>query len=144
MRRLFALCAAFLAALSRAQTPVGLWQTIDDTTKKPKAHVRLTEESGVLRGVIMRGLDPNDKPDAVCELCSDERKDKPLIGMTIVRNLRKDPSSGAWSGGDILDPNNGKVYRAQVTPSADNKTLLVRGYIGTPFFGRSQVWQRIE
>jgi uncharacterized protein (DUF2147 family) len=144
MRRLFALCAAFPAALSQAQTPVGLWQTIDDTTKKPKAHVRLTEESGVLRGVIILGLDPNDKPDAVCELCSDERKDKPLIGMTIVRNLRKDPSSGSWSGGDILDPNNGKVYRAQVTPSADNKTLSVRGYIGTPFFGRSQVWQRVE
>jgi uncharacterized protein (DUF2147 family) len=64
--------------------------------------------------------------------------------MTIVRNLRKEKSGETWSGGDILDPNNGKVYRAQITPSADNKTLAVRGYIGSPLFGRTQVWQRIE
>lgn len=144
MTRLFALYTLFPATIAFAQTPVGLWQTIDDVTKKPKAHVRLTEEAGAVRGVIILGLDPNDKPDAVCELCSDERKGKPLTGMTIVRNLRKEKSGETWSGGDILDPNNGKVYRAQITPSADNKTLAVRGYIGSPLFGRTQIWQRIE
>ncbi len=127
-----------------AQTPVGLWQTTDDVTKKPKAHVRLLEEAGVLRGFVVAGLDPADKPDQVCVLCTDERQGKPIIGMSIVRQMRHDKERGQWSGGDILDPNNGKVYRAQLTPSADNKTLSVRGYIGSPIFGRTQLWQRVE
>jgi uncharacterized protein (DUF2147 family) len=147
MSRLFRVAASvFLPAAQCcfAQTPVGLWQTIDDATKKPKAQIRITEEAGVVRGTIVRVVDPSEKPDAVCELCTDERKDKPVVGMTIVRNLKKEAERGVWSGGDILDPNNGKVYRAQMTPSADNKTLAVRGYIGTPFLGRSQTWQRVE
>jgi uncharacterized protein (DUF2147 family) len=147
MQRLIRLAALFLIPAAHcclAQTPVGLWQSIDDTTKKPKAQIRITEESGVARGTIVRVIDPGEKPDAVCELCTDERKGKPVVGMMIVRNLKKEAERDVWSGGDILDPNNGKVYRAQMTPSADNKTLSVRGYIGTPFLGRSQTWQRVE
>jgi uncharacterized protein (DUF2147 family) len=141
----FCALATFLASAQPfAQSPAGLWQTTDDVSKKPKAHVRLVEEAGVVRGFVVVGLDPNDKPDAVCALCTDERKDKPIVGMTIVRNLRKNPAGDAWTGGDVLDPNNGKVYRAQVTLSADNKTLTLRGYIGTPLLGRNQTWQRIE
>ncbi len=126
------------------QTPVGLWRSIDDVSKKPKAEIRLVEEAGLVRGFIVAGLDPNDKADAVCALCTDERKDKPMIGMTIVRYLQKDKSGHLWSGGDILDPNNGKVYRAQISINEDNKSLSLRGYIGAPLFGRSQTWYRIE
>jgi uncharacterized protein (DUF2147 family) len=142
--RLTSLLAIPAAQCCLAQTPVGLWQTIDDATKKPKAQIRITEDAGVVRGTIVRVVDPNEKPDAVCELCTDERKGKPVVGMVIVRNLKKEAEREVWSGGDILDPNNGKVYRAQMTPSADNKSLAVRGYIGTPFLGRSQTWQRVE
>jgi uncharacterized protein (DUF2147 family) len=141
---IFSLTFLPAAQFCLAQTPVGLWQTIDDATKKPKAQIRITEEAGVVRGTIVRVVDPAEKPDAVCELCTDERKGKPVVGMVIVRNLKKEAEREVWSGGDILDPNNGKVYRAQMTPSADNKTLSVRGYIGTPLLGRSQIWQRVE
>jgi uncharacterized protein (DUF2147 family) len=143
------ICIATLAAVAtsitstvQAQTPVGVWLTIDDATKKPRSHVRIVEESGVLKGAVVKGLDPNDKPDAVCELCTDDRKDKPIIGMTILRNLKK--NGDKWDGGDVLDPNNGRVYRAQITVSPDNKALTLRGYIGTPLLGRSQTWTRVE
>jgi uncharacterized protein (DUF2147 family) len=131
-----------VGCVANAQTPVGLWLTVDDSTKKPRSHVRIVEEGGALRGTVVKGLDPNDKPDAVCDLCTDDRKDKPIIGMTIIRNLKKNGEK--WDGGDVLDPNNGKVYRALITVTPDNKTLTLRGYIGTPFLGRSQTWTRVE
>ncbi len=128
-----------------AQTPVGIWKTIDDTTGKPSGLIRIVEHNGVLSGTIEKMLDPKDKPDAVCDLCTDERKDKPILGMTILRNVKKHPSEAhKWDGGDILDPNNGKVYRVRLNLAENNKTLNVRGYIGTPMLGRSQVWERTE
>ena len=62
--------------------------------------------------------------------------------MTIIRNVKK--NEAVWDGGDILDPNNGKVYRVRLTPNSDNNKLEVRGYFGAPMFGRSQTWLRVE
>ena len=126
----------------QAQTPVGAWKTIDDATGKEKSIVRITETAGVLSGKVEKGLDPAQSPDSRCDECSDSRKGQPIVGMTIIRNVKKGDS--AWDGGDILDPNNGKIYRVRLTPSSDNKKLEVRGYFGTPMFGRSQTWIRIE
>jgi uncharacterized protein (DUF2147 family) len=126
-------------------TPVGLWKTIDDETKTEKSLVRLTESgSGVLTGRIEKIFDPakvNDK----CVKCTDERKDQPLVGLTIVRRVspaKDDP--GVWDGGDITDPNNGKTYRVRMTPIEGGKKLEVRGYFGTPLIGRTQTWIRVE
>ena len=130
------------SALLQAQTPVGVWKTIDDATGKEKSLVRITETSGVLSGKVEKGLDPTVKADAKCDECTDNRKGQPIIGMTIIRNVKK--GEAVWEGGDILDPNNGKVYRVRLTPSGDNKKLEVRGYFGTPMFGRSQTWVRVE
>ena len=136
--------ALVLSANAFAQaTPVGLWKTIDDETKKEKSLVRITDAGGVLTGRIEKFLDPASKPDAACDKCTDERKDKPILGMTIVRNAKHDADDPAlWTGGDILDPNKGKVYRLRLKPTDGGKTLEVRGYIG-PFF-RDQTWVRVE
>jgi uncharacterized protein (DUF2147 family) len=132
-------CAAAWAQIS----PAGLWKTIDDDTKQEKSLVRIRESAGVFSGTIEKLLDPTVKPDAVCEKCSDERKDKPLIGLTILRNLRQNADDKAvWDGGDIVDPNNGKVYRSRLKPVEGGKKLEMRGYIG-PFY-RTQVWIRVE
>ena len=86
---------------------------------------------------------PTTKLDDVCEKCTDERKDKPVLGMTIIRNIKASADDkGIWDGGDILDPNNGKVYRARLKPVDGGKKLEMRGYIG-PFY-RTQVWLRVE
>ncbi|MBX3621845.1 MAG: DUF2147 domain-containing protein [Rhizobacter sp.] len=133
------------AALAQATTPVGVWKTIDDKTKVEKSLVRISEAGGVLSGRIEKLLDPAAKPDAVCEECTDERKGKPILGMTILNGVKKNAEhEGLWDGGTILDPNNGKTYKVRLKPSQDGKTLEVRGYIGVPMLGRSQTWLRVE
>ena len=137
-----ALSMASLSAFAQ-MSPVGLWKTIDDDTKKEKSLVRITENNGVYSGKIEKFLDPDSKPDAVCDKCTDERKDKPILGMTILRNLKQSADDKTvYDGGDIVDPNNGKVYRSRLKPIEDGKKLEMRGYIG-PFY-RTQHWLRVE
>ncbi|MFO1273653.1 MAG: DUF2147 domain-containing protein, partial [Rubrivivax sp.] len=99
------LAAACGAAFAQA-TPAGLWKTIDDETKQEKSFVRIVDNAGVLAGKIEKLLDPG-KQDAKCEKCSDARKDQPVMGMTIIENVKKNPDEAYWDGGTILDPNNG-------------------------------------
>ena len=130
------------AAFAQA-SPVGLWKTIDDGTQQEKSLVRISESAGVLTGRIEKLLDPTAKPDVVCDKCTDERKDKPVLGMTILRNLRNNADDKEWwDGGDVTDPNNGKVYRARLRTIEGGKKLQMRGYIG-PFY-RTQTWLRVE
>src|SRR3990167_5103405 len=117
---------AHAAAFAQA-TPVGLLKTIDDDTQKEKSLVRITDNGGVLSGKIEKLLDPAPKPDAVCDKCTDERKDKPILGMTILRNLKNSADDVEWwEGGDITDPNNGKTYRARVRTVEGGKKLQMR------------------
>jgi uncharacterized protein (DUF2147 family) len=136
---------AFAAHAAHAQaTPVGLWKTIDDETKTERSHVRISDSAGVLSARIEKLLDPS-KQDARCDKCSDERKDKPILGMAIVRNVKQNADDpGLWDGGEILDPNNGKTYKVRLRPVNGGKSLEVRGYIGAPLLGRTQTWQRVE
>lgn len=120
-------------------SPVGLWKTIDDATKQPKALIRISDQGGALVGKIEKILVPNGA-DAVCDQCTDQRKDKPIQGMTILSGLKKDGQE--WTGGEILDPNNGKVYKAMAKLADGGRTLEVRGYVGVPTFGRTQSWLR--
>jgi uncharacterized protein (DUF2147 family) len=123
-------------------SPVGLWRTIDDETKTEKSQVRITEAGGVFSGVIEKIADPA-KQDAKCDQCTDDRKDKPVLGMTIIRNVRQDADDKTvWGGGEILDPKNGKTYKTRLKPVDGGKTMEMRGYIG--FLYRTQVWQRVE
>ena len=141
MKSLFA-AALLLPALALAQnTPVGLWKTIDDDGKTAKSLVRISEQGGTLVGSIDKLLDPAAPTDSKCDKCSDDRKDKPVVGLQIIRGVKAE-GDGVWGGGEILDPNNGKTYRTRLKPVDGGKKLEMRGYIG-PFY-RSQLWQRVE
>jgi uncharacterized protein (DUF2147 family) len=142
----FAASLALAAPLAFAQAgPVGLWKTIDDKTGKERSMIRITESGGVHAGVIEKRLDPDAKPDDKCDKCADERKDKPIQGLTIIRNVRQNADDkGLWDGGDILDPENGKVYKVRLKPVDGGKKLEVRGYVGAPLLGRTQTWIRAE
>jgi len=140
-----ALALASGLAAAQADSPAGLWKTVDDNTKKEKSLVRIVESGGVYTGKVEKVIDPDSPKDATCKDCTDDRKDKPVVGMTIIRNMK--PSAGdknVFEGGDILDPNNGKVYSAKLTLVDGGKKLDVRGYIGMPMLGRTQTWQRVE
>ena len=132
------------ADLASAPSPVGVWKTIDDSSGKPQALVKIIDVNGELRGSIARLYqEPNEDQNPHCEKCSGERKNAPILGMTILYGLHKD-DEGNWSGGEILDPNNGDTYHSKVSISPDGKTLTMRGYIGVSLFGRSQTWLRVE
>ena len=143
LKILLALAAFVVHAAALAQaTPVGLWKSIDDETKKERSLVRIVDSGGVLSGTIEKLLDP-EKQNDVCDKCTDERKDKPLIGMVIIRNAKQSADDKAiWDGGDITDPDNGKIYKLRLKPLDGGKSLEVRGYIG-PFY-RNQTWIRVE
>ena len=121
-------------------TPVGLWRTVDDATGKAKALVRIVEASGVLSGRIEHLFDPDPKWNGRCDKCRDERKDQPVLGMTILSGARKDGDD--YKGGEILDPENGNLYRCMLRVTDAGDRLEVRGFIGIALFGRTQVWLR--
>jgi uncharacterized protein (DUF2147 family) len=136
-----ALLASAVTAMAQTNTPIGMWQTIDDHTGQPKALVQITEDSsGQLSGKVIKGLGPNERPDRRCTACTDARKDQPIIGMTIISDMKKD--GDAWDHGQILDPENGKVYKCQMHLEDGGNKLVVRGYIGVALLGRSQTWVR--
>jgi len=141
-----ALALGCSVVLAHAQpSPVGLWKTIDDDGKTVKSLVRITENGGTITGIVEKILDPEAPSDERCTNCKDERKGKPILGMTIIRNITHSSSDQAiWDGGEILDPKNGKTYRAQLKPVDAGRLLDVRGYIGIPWIGRTQTWIRIE
>jgi uncharacterized protein (DUF2147 family) len=139
----FALASGLAAA--QAASPAGLWKTLDDKTKKEKSLVRIVETNGVYTGKVEKVIDPDAPKDAVCKDCTDERKDQPVVGMTIIRNMKQSYGDKAvFEGGDVLDPNNGKVYKAKLKLVDNGSKLEVRGYIGLPVLGRTQTWQRVE
>ena len=139
----FASALALCGASALAQVgPVGLWRNVDDKTGEVKAEIRIAETGGALAGRIEKTLGKDSKPDSTCEACTDDRKGKPVTGLEIIRGGKKADGKDVWEGGKILDPENGKEYRASFTPVDGGQKLEVRGYIG-PFW-RTQTWTRKE
>jgi uncharacterized protein (DUF2147 family) len=125
-------------------SPVGLWKTIDDKTKAEQALVRISESAGVLSGRVERFLAADIDPGSVCEQCRDDRKGRPILGLEIIRDVKRASTSGRWDGGTILDSEEGKIYRVRLEPIEGGQRLEVRGYIGMSLFGRTQTWVRVE
>ena len=130
-----------LAFAADASSPLGLWKTFDDKTGNARAIVRIYEQDGKFYGRIVRSFTPGAE-SRVCEVCKDERKNQPIIGLLIIRNVVS--KDGEFSGGDILDPDSGTVYRCKFRLDQNGARLVVRGYIGFSLLGRTQTWQRQE
>ena len=133
---------AFSAAAQAQMTPIGTWRSIDDATREPKAQIVVTDQGGVLSGRIDKLLRKGADPAAVCDRCTDDRKDQPILGMEIIRGARKAEGKDVWQGGRILDPEKGSTYSLRLTPIEGGGKLEVRGSIGP--FGRTQTWHRIK
>ena len=128
---------------AQAQNSIaGRWKTIDDETGKPKSIVVITEADGVITGKIERLFrEPTEDQNPKCDKCSGDKKDQLIIGMQILSGLKKDRDT-KWSGGEILDPKNGKTYSCKVEIIENGEKLKLRGFIGVSLLGRTQVWQR--
>ncbi len=128
------------AFMTQAQSVTGKWKTIDDETGEAKSIVEISEKDGKIYGKVVEILNPA-KRNAKCIDCKGVDKDKPVLGLTIIKGLSK--SGSEWSGGQILDPNKGKLYKCSIILDGKDK-LSVRGYVGISLLGRTQTWHRVK
>ena len=133
---------AFGGPAMAQMSPVGVWKSLDEKTGAPKSEVRITDNGGVLTGKVERILREGADPAAVCDKCTDDRKDKPIVGLEIIRGAKQAEGKQVWEDGKILDPENGKTYTLRMTPIEGGAKLEVRGSIGP--FGRTQTWVRVQ
>lgn len=139
-------CSALVLAVvgataAMANSPVGQWHSIDDSTGELKSMVVITEQQGVIRGRVEKILRKDVDLNAKCEKCSDDRKNLPIVGIEIIRGAKKAQGKNVWEGGEILDPENGRIYGLKLTPIENGAKLEVRGSFGP--FGRTQTWVRV-
>ena len=135
------LAVLFIAATSvTAQSVLGKWKTIDDNTGVAKSIVEIYEQDGKVYGKVAEILN-EDRVDAVCTECEGDDKDKPILGLVIIRGLEKDGDE--YNDGKILDPESGTLYKCYIELEEPNK-LKVRGYVGFSLLGRTQYWLRAE
>jgi uncharacterized protein (DUF2147 family) len=147
--RLVILIAALLSlaapehAVGGAPSPVGLWQAVDDQTKQPTGWFLIVDHGGVYDGIIAKMfLRPGEDPNVLCDQCKDDRHNRPWLGLEIIRGMRPE-GEDKYSGGTILDPRDGKTYKASMRVTPDGQTLIVRGYIGIELLGKNQYWTRL-
>lgn len=123
---------------------VGQWKTIDDETGKPKSIIEIFEQDGVFNGKIVKLFrEPGEDQNPKCDKCSGDKKDQPVLGMQNLNGLKKDDDTH-WSGGEILDPKNGKTYSCKAEVIENGKKLKLRGFIGFSLIGRTQTWEKVE
>lgn len=135
--------SAFCLPANVADPLPGIWQQVDDVTGRIQSLVRITRvENDIYQGFIEKLIPaPGDDPNPRCENCRDKRRNQPVLGMQIIEDL-KHIHDGVYEGGQILDPDNGTLYRLKIVVLEKGKKLDVRGYIGIALFGRSQIWSR--
>ena len=138
-------CLAILAAPLPAQqrSAAGLWKAYDNKTKQPKSVIRITDENGKLSGKLEQVFPkPGEDANPKCSKCDGELKDKPLLGLMILWDMKKDGDK--WADGRILDPEDGKTYGCKLELVDGGKRLKVRGFMGVSMFGRTEYWDRVE
>jgi len=128
-------------SLKAQSNPIGLWQTFDEDSTEIRSIVEIELQNNHLIGTIKKILDPKASADERCEKCSGLLKNKPILGLTIIQALNPQPKGGEWSGGTILDPEDGKQYKLTLELDPLGKQLKVRGHWG--FFYKTQIWKRV-
>jgi hypothetical protein len=135
---------AVLAAVANAQQPsaAGLWQKLDEDTHQPVIWFLLVDRGGLYEGYAVRMFPrPGEDPNPVCTRCTDDRKGMPLLGLPMIRGMKR--VGLRYEDGTVLDPRDGKVYSAVMRLDPAQGTLTLHGYVGIELFGKDDVWNRV-
>lgn len=134
-------CSQVLA--KTVNSPEGYWKSIDDVTGQLKSIIHIWKSQDQLVGEVVKIFPKDGSGQAkLCTACTGEKHNKPIVGMIILTGLKAKQTH--WGNGEILDPENGKVYSCYVRTAANGTKLEVHGYIGIPLLGRSQMWERAD
>jgi uncharacterized protein (DUF2147 family) len=138
------LCFSAVGAAADEMSPVGRWRAVSDKTGNVTGIIEITAVGDSLQGKIVKSIpDPDDDPpDTICTKCDGPDKNKPILGLTIMKGFHKDGDS--WDDGTILDPRSGDVYSAEMHVGENGKKLFLRGYLGISLLGRTETWLRAE